>query len=193
MIIRVKIYLRLLWTNIKRLYFLLIIFCLMISCVRVSETNTEVIPETVIWTGAYPMAILQSGEYPLWFKLSENGPVYIESIEDAVLTTALVPWPFALHISFLLEKDGVVSLAVNRDGFLRIAANDSAAQGMSQEVSQGASHGLALYRFPADIFRSTLLAVLFFTTNGRLLFCILTIVFWKQMLLLRSLGHGHTV
>ncbi|MCL2805561.1 MAG: hypothetical protein FWD26_06450 [Treponema sp.] len=69
------------------------------------------------------MAILQTGEYPLWFLLSENGPVHIESIEDVVFTTAFVPWPYALHIRFLQKKNDELIMTINRNGFFKISPN----------------------------------------------------------------------
>ncbi|MDR2952326.1 MAG: hypothetical protein LBU82_03695 [Treponema sp.] len=85
---------------------------------------------------AKPLAILQPGKYPLWFQLTENGPALLESIEDALYSAAFVPWPFALHVRFFLERDGELTMVINRDGFLKLAPY------------HGAVDGLALYRFP---------------------------------------------
>ena len=71
------------------------------------------------------MAILQTGEYPLWFLLTDNGPVHIESIEDAVSVSALIPWPYALHVCYLHERDNALVMIVNRDGFLKIDPDNS--------------------------------------------------------------------
>jgi hypothetical protein len=103
-----------------------------------------------MWSGAYPMAVLQTGEHPIWFKLSENGPVHIESIEDAVYTSALVPWPYALHIRFLHERASGLYMIINRDGFLKIAPNDRTEY--KQDMTNMEHPGIALYRFSGDEF-----------------------------------------
>jgi len=87
----------------------------------------------VEWSGAKPMAILQTGENPLWFQLTEDGPVHIESIEDAIFSAAFIPWPLALHVRFFLEREDELIMAVNREGFIKITPNDAG--------------GLAIYRF----------------------------------------------
>jgi len=94
----------------------------------------------IVWQGAYPAAILQTGRHPLWFQLTEKGPVHIGSIEDAVYSAALIPWPLALHISFVMEADNEIVMAVNRDGFLKLAP-------YSVEME-----GIALYRFSGGEF-----------------------------------------
>jgi len=93
-----------------------------VSCSRTS-VNEPVPAPAVVWSGARPSAILQTGEFPLWFQLTENGPVHIESIEDAVNTAAFIPWPLALHVRFLIEREDGLYLAVNRGGFLKLATN----------------------------------------------------------------------
>ncbi|MCL2186463.1 MAG: hypothetical protein FWB86_11540 [Treponema sp.] len=93
--------------------------------IPIEESN-----DAVIYTGVLPMAILQSGEYPLWFQLTENGPVHIETIADAQLT-AFVPWPYALHISFMQEKEDSLIMVVNRDGFLNITPNNEEVESIS--------------------------------------------------------------
>ncbi|MCL2801630.1 MAG: hypothetical protein FWD28_07740 [Treponema sp.] len=102
------------------------------ACTRVV---TESGSGLITWSGAYPTAILQTGEHPLWFKLTENGPVHIETIEDAEGIYAFVPWPYALHIRFLNETSDGVEMAVNRDGFLRLSP------------FSGRERGIALYHF----------------------------------------------
>jgi len=118
---------------------LCLIICVLstVSCSRTSEKKHA---ETkVVWVGAVPMAILQTGGQPLWFQLTEEGPVNIESIQDAVYSCALVPWPLALHIRFFSETEDGIVMVVNRDGFLKLAPDDS---------------GLAMYRFyGGDFFR----------------------------------------
>jgi len=116
---------------LKKLIIGLFVFILL-SCTRskpVEESNT------IVWYGAYPMAILQPGRYPLWFQLTEEGPVQIETIEDAAFSVELVPWPLAPHIRFLHETDNGVVMVVNRDGFLRLGP----VSGNQQDI--------AIYRF----------------------------------------------
>lgn len=101
-------------------YFLVAAFlCAFLSCARVLVENPDSTPDP--WNGARPAAILKTGEYPLWFQLTEDGPIYIESIEDAVYSAALIPWPFAAHVRFFLERDNALVMAVNREGFIKIA------------------------------------------------------------------------
>lgn len=97
---------------------------------------SEAPPALINWSGAYPQAILLPGEYPLWFQLTESGPALIQSIEDAVYSRGLVPWPYAAHISFTAESDDGIVMAVNTDGFLKLVRDSSY------------EAGLALYRFP---------------------------------------------
>jgi len=101
------------------------------------------------------MAILQTGEHPLWFLLTDNGPVHIESIEDAVFNSALTPWPHALHIRFMQKRQDELVLAVNRDGFLLAAPG-------SNQIS-----GIELYRFSEGIFwrQYTLGGLIIFNDN----------------------------
>jgi len=86
------------------------------------------------------MAILQPGNHPLWFKLTEEGPVHIETVEDITETYALVPWPHAVHICFLEEHNDGIVMVVNRYGFLSLSPND------------GRERGIALYRFSGGDF-----------------------------------------
>ena len=104
--------------------------CLLISCERSANVNT--VNEQ---PRAMPTAILQTGEQPLWFQLTEEGPVHLESIEDAILSCALIPWPLALHVSFSLERADELVMVINRDGFIKFSPNGS---------EEG---GLAMYRF----------------------------------------------
>jgi len=109
----------------KFLQFIVIIFLfLIVSCTRGSgeKAGTTTVPET--WQGAKPAAILQTGEYPLWFQLTDDGPVYIESVEYAVQTSSFIPWPYALHIRFLHEREDGLVMVINRGGFLKLAPND---------------------------------------------------------------------
>jgi len=81
------------------------------------------------------MAILQPGEQPLWFYFSQEGPVYIETIEDITFTFAFVPWPYIKHAGFFHETENYIIMVINRDGFLRIAPNNDS------------ESELAIYRF----------------------------------------------
>jgi len=122
-------------------------------------------------SGARPLFILQTGEHPLWFQLTEDGPVHIESIEDAVLTSALVPWPYALHICYLQKTDETLVMPVNRDGFLKIEKNNSALicenrEGNLRQSTTGSVENprtinssiepsdLVLYRFSSDFWQN---------------------------------------
>jgi hypothetical protein len=84
---------------------------------------------------AVPLAVLQPGEYPLWFQLTEDGPLLLESMQDALFSAALVPWPLALHVRFFEVKGDELFAAINRDGFIKLAPYS------------GAADGLGLYRF----------------------------------------------
>ena len=125
-----------------------LIICVLnvVSCSRISGKNLleGIIPYTHTQPAARPvakpMAILQTGEQPLWFQLTEGGPVLLESIEDAIFSAALVPWPLALHIRFFNERGGELVMAVNRDGFMKLAPGSG-------------TGGLAMYRFSHDFWR----------------------------------------
>ncbi|MDR0442441.1 MAG: hypothetical protein LBH44_03445 [Treponema sp.] len=104
------------------------------------KTPEDVQPASTAAAKAKPLAILQTGEHPLWFQLTEKGPVLLESIEDAIFSAALIPWPLALHICFFREKENELIMVVNRDGFMKLAPYD------------GAVKGLALYRFSGGEF-----------------------------------------
>jgi len=112
------------WLIIIFSFFLIYVF-LSISCTRGTSEKFSSSSITETWNGARPMAILQTGEYPLWFLLTDNGPVHIESIEDAVSVSALIPWPYALHVCYLHERDNALVMIVNRDGFLKIDPDNS--------------------------------------------------------------------
>jgi hypothetical protein len=90
---------------------------------------------------ARPLAILQTGEYPLWFQLTNEGPVLLNTIEDAIFSVPLIPWPFALYISFFQERDDELIMVINRYGFMKLAPY------------KGFVEGIALYRFSNEIFR----------------------------------------
>ena len=137
----------------KNFYLCLIIFILCLtSCSRANTPAEE--SNLVNWSGAYPMAILETGEYPLWFLLTEDGPVNIETIEDAEFNNALIPWPYALHICFLREIAGGAEMAVNREGFIKVAVNRT-------------EQSLALYRFSGGDYwkQFTVGGFIYFGTN----------------------------
>ena len=113
--------------------------CLLFACNRskAADANAASVtpPAAPLVT---PRAILQAGEYPLWFQFTAEGPVLIESIEDACFSAALVPWPLAPHIRFMLARGEDLLMTANRDGFLRLSP---------QEGGQA-----ALYRFSGGEF-----------------------------------------
>ena len=107
----------------RKLVIVLLLFCFVLSCVRNSEEKpaSAPAPVSVVRPAARPLAILQTGKQPLWFQLTEDGPVHIESIEDAMETSAFIPWPLALHVRFFLERGEEILMVVNRDGFMKLA------------------------------------------------------------------------
>ena len=117
-----------------------LILCTVLSCSRNSGEKPVDVPVMRSAPAARPMAILQPGEQPLWFQLTEDGPVFLESIEDAILSAALIPWPFALHVCFFHERGGELVMAVNRDGFIKLAPDG------------GDTKRLAMYRFSGGEF-----------------------------------------
>jgi hypothetical protein len=102
-----------------------------ISCKRTVVESAA----PVYVTGARPTAILQPGNNPLWFQLTEEGPLLLETIEDAINSAALIPWPLAMHVRFFLERQDEIIIAVNRDGFMKFAPNG------------GDTDNIAMYRF----------------------------------------------
>jgi hypothetical protein len=97
--------------------------CLLFSCARSENkdsatANAERITQPPASSSVSPMAILQAGKYPLWFQLSAEGPVLLESVEDACFSAALVPWPLAPHIRFMLAQGEDLLMTVNGDGFI---------------------------------------------------------------------------
>jgi hypothetical protein len=126
---------------------LFIIFYLLVNagaCTRYTGGNLNTSSLTAR-TEANPTAILRTGLNPLWFQLTENGPVRLESIEDAVYSSAFVPWPYVLHVSFFHERGDELVMVINRDGFLKVVSE---------------TEGLVLYRFAGgDLWRQ-------YTTGG---------------------------
>jgi hypothetical protein len=100
-----------------------------------AQPETVMQPGTAAQHGVAPWAILQAGEYPLWCQLNDEGPVLLETIDDAVFAAALIPWPHAPHIRFMLAQGDDLLMAVNCGGFLRLSPQES-------------GEGAALYRFP---------------------------------------------
>ena len=97
--------------------------CLVLSCKRskaVEEQAVNAAPRPAASTVALLNA-LQAGEFPLWFQFTADGPVLIEAIEDACFSAALVPWPLATHVRFMLAQGRDLLMAVNRDGFLALS------------------------------------------------------------------------
>jgi hypothetical protein len=113
---------------------LLLLPCFLFSCTRGKEAVGGQTGESRV----QPLAVLQAGKYPLWFQFTDDGPVLIETIEDACFSAAFIPWPLARHIRFILARDNVLMMAVNRDGFICL----SPWQGGKAE-----NDGIGLYRF----------------------------------------------
>ena len=137
----------------------LIIIISFLSCARgagkteesprvVSDSSSDIYYYDVF--GAVPMAILQTGEFPIWFKLTDQKPVHIGSIEDMIGASAFVPWPYAPHIRFLQKENDELVMVINRGGFLKIA---------QKENVDADRHELAVYNFSSEIFRQ-------YTTGG---------------------------
>ena len=124
--------------SVVRNIFIGLLLCLLVSCSRASDKKPAEV--SVVWLGAVPTAILQTGEQPLWFQLTEKGPVHIESIEDAVYSSALVPWTLALHVRFFYEGQDELILVINRDGFIKFAP------------AEEPPSSLAMYRFSGGEF-----------------------------------------
>jgi len=82
-----------------------------------------------------PMAVLRAGEYPLWFQLGPQGPELLNSIDEARYSRALIPWPLAPHVRFILARADDIFIAINTDGFLTFSPWNEA------------DGGTALYRF----------------------------------------------
>ena len=84
----------------------------------VSNAVTENSAATPAKFAVQPWAILQAGTYPLWFQLVDGNPVLLETIDDAVFSSALIPWPLAPHIRFFIAHNDDLLMAVNRFGFM---------------------------------------------------------------------------
>jgi hypothetical protein len=87
------------------------------------------------------LAVLQAGKYPLWFQFTDDGPVLIDTIEDACFSAAFIPWPLARYISFILARDDEIMMTVNRDGFICL----SPWQGAPLQGGKAGNDGIGLY------------------------------------------------
>jgi len=94
---------------------------------------------------AKPIAILQAGEFPLWFKITPDGPVLIESIRDTVFSEAFIPWPLATHIRFILASGGDLLMAANQSGIIRFSPR-------RETPGTDAVTGIGLYFIPGSEF-----------------------------------------
>ncbi|MDR0455292.1 MAG: hypothetical protein LBH20_01230 [Treponema sp.] len=95
-----------------------LLLCLVLSCARSGNKNSAAEAAPIVTPALSPSAVVQAGEYPLWFQFSADGPVLIETIEDACFSAALIPWPLAPHVRFMLAQGENLSMAVNGDGFI---------------------------------------------------------------------------
>jgi len=105
----------------RRFCFCAAVVCLLLSCKRSKAVDEQAVNVTppVTAPAVAPSMILRAGEYPLWFQFTADGPALIETIEDACFSAALVPWPLAPHVRFMLAQGDTLLMAVNRDGFIR--------------------------------------------------------------------------
>jgi len=117
-------------------YAVVIFLCFIFSCIRgeknTGSTNTS--DSQAQKQANLPTAILQAGEYPLWFLITSGGPVHIETVEDALFSAALIPWPFAPHIRFILARADDLFFAVNRSGLIRFSPEAQIAQEYGTEA-----------------------------------------------------------
>jgi hypothetical protein len=110
----------------------LLLSCLLFSCTRGKDAaDKDAVGKDAVGVQqgearVRPLAVLQAGKYPLWFQFTDDGPVLIEAIEDACFSSALIPWPLARHIRFILARDDEILMAVNRDGFICLSPWQSA-------------------------------------------------------------------
>jgi hypothetical protein len=106
-----------------------LLLCLLLSCKRAKAVD-ETAGAPPAASAVAPLAALQAGEFPLWFQFTANGPVLIETIEDASFSAALVPWPLAPHVRFMLARGGELLMAVNRDGFISLFPREGGRVGL---------------------------------------------------------------
>jgi hypothetical protein len=111
----------------------IVLSCLLFSCTRPAGKESAAIGDLppVGPPLVAPQALVQAGEFPLWFQFVDDKPVLIETIEDAVFSAALIPWPLASHVRFMLARGDDLLIAVNRDGFIRFSPwRDTASIGL---------------------------------------------------------------
>jgi len=109
-----------------------LLLCLLLSCNRSGNKDSAAAPAPDVAPppSVAPLAILQAGEYPLWFQFIDGGPVLLESIEDACFSAALVPWPLAPHIRFMLARGDDWLMAVNGGGFICLSPKKDGQAGL---------------------------------------------------------------
>lgn len=119
----------------RRFYFCTaILLCFLLSCARNKNRDSaaadapHITPPAV--PSVLPIAVLQAGKYPLWFQFTAGGPVLIESIEDACFSAALIPWPLAPHIRFMLAQGEDLLIAVNGGGFICLSPQEAGRVGL---------------------------------------------------------------
>ena len=118
--------------------FAALLCCFVLSCTRpagrnvveVNSADTPPFSDAPSSPPVKPLAIVQAGEFPLWFQFTGEGPVLIETIEDACFSAALVPWPLAPHVRFMLAQGDDLLIAVNHDGFIRLSPYEAASIGL---------------------------------------------------------------
>ena len=98
----------------QRFFVLLLIPCLLFACKGEKQNPIE----PVFDNRMEPMAVLQAGLYPLWFQIIDYKPVLLDSIDDAVFSSPLIPWPLAPHVRSALAFESEIYLALNRCGFI---------------------------------------------------------------------------
>ena len=125
-------------------YTVILLSCFIVSCTRADkrtsvagdeyavvqpmEVPAAPLAKPLAAPQAPPLAIIQPGEHPLWFQFIDGMPVLIESIEDACFSAALIPWPLAPHVRFMIAQGSPFGegedllMAVNREGFLYFAS-----------------------------------------------------------------------
>ena len=126
-------------TNLILIVACFIFFLLAVACTGGKPRPGDVRPTPQLSQAAgegagYPasvwpaVALLETGENPIWFEFGPQGPVHIQSPETASLE-AYVPWPQARFVVDIMEWEGFLVMAVNRDGFLVLGSADEAGAG----------------------------------------------------------------
>jgi len=118
----------------RRFWTVVLLLCLLLSCKRAKAVEEQTVAPTIatlpVVPAAVPAMILQAGEFPLWFQFTADGPALIETIEDACFSAALVPWPLAPHVRFMLAQGKDLLMAVNRDGFISLSPREEGRVGL---------------------------------------------------------------